>query len=76
MDLGSQYKIIIPAKLAEIVVSKREISGKYAVKTGKGYKVATKLREASTFWPAEEYHQEYYEKTGGTPYCHVYTKKF
>jgi len=42
----------------------------------KGYDVATKVNPAKDFWKAEDYHQDYYENKGGTPYCHGYTKRF
>ena len=42
----------------------------------KGYKVATGLEPLQTFWPAEDYHQNYYAKKGAAPYCHAYTKRF
>lgn len=42
----------------------------------KGYKIATKVSPASTFWKAESYHQDYYNKKGSLPYCHGYTKRF
>lgn len=41
-----------------------------------GHEVNTMLREASDFWIAEDYHQDYYGQTGGSPYCHVRKKKF
>ncbi len=44
----------------------------------KGYDVATRVTPAATtFWPAEEYHQRLLRPQRRTqPYCHAYTKRF
>ncbi len=42
----------------------------------KKYPVATSLRSWATFFPAEDYHQNYYERRNGTPYCHIKRKIF
>lgn len=41
-----------------------------------GYQVATKLQSMKTFWPAEAYHQQYYDHRGKLPYCHRQVKRF
>lgn len=42
----------------------------------KGFHVVTEVKPAEKFWKAEDYHQEYYEHKGTTPYCHGYVKRF
>ncbi|MFN7096726.1 MAG: bifunctional methionine sulfoxide reductase B/A protein, partial [Gammaproteobacteria bacterium] len=39
------------------------------------FDVATSLLPVSTFWPAEEYHQDYYAKNKQAPYCHTWIKR-
>lgn len=72
-DLGPQYlSEIFYADAAQRATAEKLIG----ILKLKGFKVVTQLRPLTIFWPAEEYHQEYYEKTGGAPYCHGYTKRF
>ncbi|MBE3135219.1 MAG: peptide-methionine (S)-S-oxide reductase, partial [Acidobacteria bacterium] len=42
----------------------------------KGYKVATEVVPAGTFWPAEEYHQDYLAKHPERTSCHVRVPRF
>ena len=72
-DLGPQYRSEIfyadgeQKAIAESVIADLR---------SRGYEVNTVLRRTEQFWRAEEYHQHYYDKTGGEPYCHIREKKF
>jgi peptide methionine sulfoxide reductase msrA/msrB len=72
-DIGKQYRSAIfylneeQKQIAERLV--RELQQM-------GYAVKTEITPAGKFWPAEDYHQDYYNNTGKTPYCHIYRKIF
>lgn len=72
-DIGEQYKSAIFASNPDQQKAAEEIIQQLR---GMGYEVATEIRAAAKFWPAEDYHQDYYEKTGKSPYCHVRRKIF
>jgi peptide methionine sulfoxide reductase msrA/msrB len=72
-DIGDQYRSVIFYTSDE----QKQMAEKYIKILGdKGYKVATILEKAPEFWSAEDYHQEYYDKKNGSPYCHIYRKIF
>ncbi len=72
-DIGSQYLSAVFVNNEE----EREITNKLIkILESKGLKVATKVLEKTPFYTAEEYHQDHYERKGGTPYCHTRVKRF
>lgn len=83
-DLGPQY---LSGIFFTSGLQKSKAEEVMALLRRRGYEVNTFIAPAAsittpdtpvdqTFWPAEDYHQHYYEKTGGSPYCHFRTKKF
>ncbi len=72
-DIGEQYR----SEIFYLDDKQKETAQQLInILKAKGLKVATRLTKASTFWKAEDYHQQYYQKKNGTPYCHIYTKRF
>ena len=72
-DIGSQY---LSAIFYTDEHQKKMAMKLIKILKEKGYDVATTLREATPFYPAEKYHQDYYQRKGSLPYCHVFRKRF
>lgn len=68
-DIGEQYRSEIFVVTTEQEEVAYEVIGKL---NEMGNNVATEVTEFEKFWPAEGYHQDYYNKNGHIPYCHVY----
>jgi len=72
-DIGEQYT----SAVFYLDDEQRQIAERLIAQLrDQGLKVATVVRPAERFWPAEDYHQDYYARTGKHPYCHTYTKRF
>ena len=72
-DIGNQY---LSAVFYDNIEEKKVTEKLIDILTDKGYNVATTLYKANKFFDAESYHQNYYERKGGVPYCHSYKKIF
>lgn len=72
-DIGTQYR----SAIFYLTENQKDVTERligYLKKSG--LQVKTKLQPASLFYPAEEFHQHYYEKTGKEPYCHRRVRRF
>jgi peptide-methionine (S)-S-oxide reductase len=68
-DVGYQYRSVIfahsPGQRAAAERSMAEAQARFS------RPIATEIVDFTAFYPAEEYHQQYYERNGHEPYCHV-----
>jgi len=70
-DMGTQYRSVIFYTTEE----QRQTASKFIDDINKsnpdGQPVVTELEPLKTFYPAESYHQDYYTKNKGDPYCEL-----
>jgi peptide methionine sulfoxide reductase msrA/msrB len=72
-DIGPQYlSRIFYLNDAQKIIAEKLIN----LLKEKNASIATKVLPADIFWAAEDYHQDYYQKTAKVPYCHHYQKRF
>jgi peptide methionine sulfoxide reductase msrA/msrB len=72
-DMGDQYRSAVFYSNDD---QKHTAEHLISILEGKGLHITTQVVPATKFWKAEDYHQDHYEKNGGTPYCHRYEKRF
>ena len=68
-DFGTQYRSVIFTQDAEQAQVAREEKAKVEASGKWKQPVVTQIEPAPTFWKAEESHQRYFQKHGGS--CHV-----
>ena len=70
-DVGTQYRsIILCDNLEQEKVAEKFIEELNSSNT-KGNPIATEVKKLETFYPAEDYHKNYYENNKNQPYCQV-----
>jgi peptide-methionine (S)-S-oxide reductase len=73
-DVGTQYRSSIfyhsdeQKAISDAIINKLTFEGAY------DSAIVTLLEPASVFYPAEDYHQNYFNKNGQNPYCEMVVK--
>jgi len=72
-DVGSQYRSVI---FYQDEAQKQAAEKLMKILRENGVAAVTGIEPAGRFWPAEDYHQDYYGRKNSAPYCHAYVKRF
>jgi len=69
-DVGDQYRSVIFTETPEQEVTATASRARAQAMFNRP--IATAIEPLAVFYPAEDYHQQYYDGNGHTPYCHVF----
>ena len=69
-DVGDQYRSVIFTHSPDQALAATE--SKARAQAAFPRPIATEIEPLTAFYPAEDYHQRYYDLNGHTPYCHVF----
>lgn len=70
-DVGTQYRSAIFYHSEEQAAAARQLIAELNAARIWPNPIVTEVAPAGTFYPAEDYHQEYFARNGGQPYCQV-----
>ncbi len=72
-DIGTQYRSAVFCTNSQQKETIQKLSDYLKANS---VNVVTEIIDAQEFFKADAHHQNYYENKGGSPYCHIYKKKF
>ena len=70
-DVGEQYRSVILYESAEDKVTAGRVAKEIQGSLTDGSRVVTQIIPLEQFFPAEEYHQNYYKTNTSAPYCQL-----
>lgn len=68
-DVGTQYRSVVFAQSPEQRATAQDLIRSLDERGPWGRPIVTEVADAAPFHPAEAYHQDYFERNTGAPYC-------
>jgi peptide-methionine (S)-S-oxide reductase len=68
-DVGTQYRSVIFAQSPEQKAIAQDVVRTLSAQNLFGKPIVTEIADAAPYYPAERYHQDYFDNNPGQPYC-------